>query len=61
MVAKDGNDPSTFALSRRCSTTELHGYIGSPGWARTTAEKCMAGKPGLEPGTFRLTAERSTN
>jgi len=22
---------------------------------------CLAGKPGLEPGTFRLTAERSTN
>jgi len=21
----------------------------------------LAGKPGLEPGTFRLTAERSTN
>ena len=32
-----------------------------PTLERQSVTGFLAGKPGLEPGTFRLTAERSTN
>ena len=36
LVASDGFEPSTLALSRRCSPPELTGQFGGNEWTRTT-------------------------
>jgi hypothetical protein len=50
MVATVGLEPTTPALSRRCSTGLSYATYG-----------CLAPRDGLEPPRFRLTAGRSTH